>query len=135
MIKGTHIKSYKEKTKDTEIITYNNPGIVYIPLINQNDNNVTCLVKKGDAVAIGTIIGKRRGNFRIPIVSSVSGTVIDITEKYYLNGTLVKCVVIENDFKETKENNNRTRKNIDKIAKDDFITCIRDAGIIGCGGS
>jgi electron transport complex protein RnfC len=129
------LKSNKETTSTEEIINFDAPSRVYIPLINQNDDNVTLLVKKGDKVNIGTIIGKRKGNFRIPILSSVSGKVIDTCEHHYLNGNLVRCVVIENDFNDTKEDNGKTRKNICKMSKDDFITSIRDAGIIGAGGA
>ena len=68
---------------------------VYIPLISGNDTNITVAVKKGDYVYKGTVIGKRKGIFRIPIHSSVSGTVIDYEEKYVSNGKKVKCVVIE----------------------------------------
>lgn len=129
------LKSNKETTSTEEIIDYDAPSRVYIPLINQNDDNVTLLVKKGDKVNIGTIIGKRKGNFRIPILSSVSGKVVGVSEHHYLNGNLVRCVEIENDFKNTKDYSDKTRKNICKMTKDEFITSIRDAGIIGAGGA
>ena len=85
---------------NTEIKVFNKPKFVYIPLISGNDTNITVLVNKGEYVYKGSIIGKRKGDFRIPIHSSVSGIVVDFEEKTCLNGTLVKCVVIENDFKE-----------------------------------
>ena len=59
---------------------------------------------------------------------------IDFVEKHYTNGKLVKCAVIQNDFKEKVENETK-RKEINKISKKEFIDLIRDKGIVGMGGS
>lgn len=128
------LKGFKGLTNNKKIITYHNPNYVYIPLINQYDTNITVLVKKGETVQIGTILGKRKGDIKSPIISSISGKVIDFTDKYYCNGELVKCVVIENDFKETKNYKEEINKNINKMTKEDFINTLRDGGIIGMGG-
>ena len=48
-------------------------------------------------------IGKRKGNIKIQIISTVSGTVSDFEIKPYLKGENIKCVKIENDFKEKTE--------------------------------
>lgn len=124
------IKSYKDNISD-DILYYNNPKYVYIPLINQNDENITVMVKIGDKVKIGTVLGKRKGTFRIPILSSCSGRVVDITNKYYLNGKKVKCITILNDNLEEKEDF-KVKKN---LSKELFLKSLRDAGIVGLGGA
>jgi len=107
---------------------------VYIPLISGNDTNITVTVKKGDYVYKGSIIGKRKGNLRIPILSSISGTVIDYEEKYCSNGNKVKCVVIENDYLDATEKEYENN-NISEYTKKQFIKTIQECGIVGLGGS
>ena len=120
------------KKMNTEIKVFNKPKFVYIPLISGNDTNITVLVNKGEYVYKGSIIGKRKGDFRIPIHSSVSGIVVDFEEKTCLNGTLVKCVVIENDFKEKILPREEVKT---KYTKEEFIECLKENGIVGMGGS
>ena len=134
MITGIKIPKRKKMSIKEKIGVYNKMKYVYIPLISGNDTNITVSVKKGDYVYKGTIIGKRKGNFRIPIHSSVSGTVIDYEEKYTSSGKKVKCVVIENDFLdalETEYENN----DITKYTKKQFLKTLQDCGIVGLGGS
>lgn len=132
---GQKIPKFKDMSITDKIKVYNKPKYVYIPLICQNDTNITVAVKKGDYVFKGSIIGKRKGNFRIPIHSSVSGTVVDFEEKLYLNGEKVKCVVIENDFKEKIEDGYNIRKKISDLTKEEFIEIIKNCGIVGLGGA
>ena len=86
MITGLRIPTRKSMSIKEKVGVYNKMKYVYIPLISGNDTNITKTEKKGDYVYKGTIVGKRKGNFRIPIHSSVSGTVIDYEEKYTSNG-------------------------------------------------
>lgn len=107
---------------------------VYIPLLIANDVNVTSLVNVGEYVYKGAMIAKRKGDFRMPIHSSISGTVVDFTEMQCFNGSNIRCIVIENDFKEATNFAVEDRK-INSFSTDEFIERIRDCGIIGMGGS
>lgn len=135
MIVGTKLDIGKELSKYNQIQTFVNPQYVYIPLVSGSDKNITVVVKKGDYVYKGSIIGKSKGNFRIPIHSSISGVVVDFVEKYYLDGTLVKCVKIENDFKEQEISKLEKKQKINRYSKDDFIKLIQKCGVIGMGGA
>ena len=134
MITGLKIPGIKGMSIKNKIGIYNKMKFVYIPLISGGDTDITVAVKKGDYVYKGSVIGKRKGNLRIPIHSSVSGTVIDYEEKYVSSGQKVKCVVIENDFldaiEKEYENNNLTN-----YTKKEFIKTIQECGIVGLGGS
>ena len=134
MITGIKIPGHKAMSIKNKIGVYNKMKYVYIPLISGNDTNITVAVKKGDYVYKGTVIGKRKGIFRIPIHSSVSGTVIDYEEKYVSNGKKVKCVVIENDYLDAIEKEYENN-DITKYSKTEFIKTLRDCGIVGLGGS
>lgn len=129
------VKLHKNKLTNEHLITYNKPKKIYIPLISGNDTNITILVKKGEYVYKGSIIGKRKGDFRIPIHSSVSGTVLDFEERTCFNGKKIKCVVIENDFKEKIEQKLSVKRNINKYTKEEFIERLKENGIVGLGGA
>ncbi|MBQ8235027.1 MAG: RnfABCDGE type electron transport complex subunit C [Bacilli bacterium] len=132
MIKGIKIKTYKELTKNKDIYKYNKPDMVYIPLACGMDKNVSVLVNKKDYVYKGQVLGNRLGNLKIPIISSVSGIVQDIKEMTYIDNSKVKCVVIKNDFKEEERH---TKKDVNKITKEEFINILKEAGIRGQGGA
>lgn len=135
MISGIKIDIGKDLTKNKKLNFFVRPKFVYIPLVTSNNMDVTTIVKKGDYIYKGSIIGKSKGNNRLPIHSSVSGTVVDFVEKRYVNGSLVKCVLIENDFKEKTEEKQVVRKNINDFSKEEFVKRLQNCGIIGMGGS
>lgn len=134
MITGLKIPKRKKMSIKEKVGVYNKMKYVYIPLISGNDTNITISVKKGDYVYKGSIVGKRKGNFRIPIHSSISGTVVDYEEKYTSNGKKVKCIVIENDFLDAIEKEYENN-DITKYTKKEFLKTIQDCGIVGMGGS
>ena len=135
MVTGFKISSKKSISLKNKLSEYLNPEYVYIPLISGSDTNISIFVKKNDYVYKGSILGKRQGNFPIPILSSVSGTVIGFEEKYYINGEKIKCVVIQNDFKELVEKKLPVCEDITKISKENFINILKNNAIVGLGGA
>lgn len=129
------VKIDKHKLTQEDLIVYNKPKKVYIPLISGNDTNITILVNKGEYVYKGSIIAKRKGDFRIPIHASVSGKVLDFEERTCYNGEKVKCVVIENDFEEKIEKKISVKKSISKYTQEEFLEIIKENGIVGLGGA
>lgn len=135
MGRGVRIPSFKKVSSKKDIIKYIKPKYIYIPLVIQNDTNITALFKKDDYVHKGDIVAKSKGKFRVFLHSSVSGRVIDTVDKHYYNGQLVKCLMIENDFKEkvaVKKTNNKT---INHFTKEEFINKLKACGIVGLGGA
>lgn len=135
MLVGINLEKNKTMSIKNKVLEFKNPEYVYIPLVNHTNLNCESLVKKGDKVYKGSIIGIRKDHFEIPIHSSVSGKVINIEQKPYLNGELVNCVVIENDFKEKVKNKKFAKRNIANYSKKEFIRILKDCGIVGMGGS
>ena len=129
-----HLIGHKKESLDHALTKYLRPKFVYIPLINGGDTNITLLAQKGEYVKKGTVIARRKNPFKIPIVSSVSGVVVGFEEHLCYNGSLVKCVKIENDMKETSINET-TNKKMSDYTKKEFIELIKEAGIVGMGGS
>lgn len=131
---GTKIPKHKTISLNKELIEYKDVDKVYIPLANGNDTDVTVLVKKGEYVYKGDMIGKTKGDFRIPIISSVSGVVVDFEEMSHASGKIVKCVVIENDKNDNYRDNKEIKKDISDYTKEEFIEILKESGIVGMGG-
>ena len=134
-MKGLRIINKKEISLKSEMINFLNPNNVFIPLIIGTETNISVFVKKGDYVYKGNLLGKSQGKFSLPILASVSGTVIGFEEKYYLNGKKVKCIVIKNDFKELALNKYSVVENINQIKKETFIELLKNNSIVGMGGA
>lgn len=110
------------------------PELVYIPLENRYGNTYKYLVKEGDYVYKGQVVAiNKYHNF--PIHSSVSGYAVCGSNKIISNGKKIKCVVIENDFKEKYEKSKLKKKDISKYTKEMFIDDLRENGISGLGGA
>ena len=129
----TKLEGYKHLSLTRKLKVAKSPKLVYIPLVNQNDTDIELIVKVGDTVLKGQKIGFRRNLFNVAIISSVSGKVLNIEEKRYSNDSLIKTLVIENDFKETTAYYEAL--DITNYTKADFVELLKDCGIVGLGGS
>ena len=127
-IEDYKINPSKEIVSNTEI------QVIYIPLVSRMGYEYKPTVEPGDYVCIGSTIGKNVIS-DIPLLSTVSGTVVGYQDKYISNGKLVKCVVIENDFKEKYLDVPGKRKNITKYSKKEFIHLLKKCAILGMSGS
>lgn len=132
-MKGVKLVQNKEMSKDSFAI-YNKPKFIYIPLIVGNDTDITVLVKQRDYVCKGEIVARRKGTFTISLHSSISGTVVGFEERLHHSGKYVRCIKIENDFKERVEEN-QVSKELYNYSKQEFLEKIKNAGIIGMGGA
>ena len=108
--------------------------IIYMPLESTLGYKYSPIVKVGEYVYVGQTLAVNKVA-DLSLKSSVSGTIVGIQEKYIANGNLVKCFVIENDFKEKHINKVGKRKNISNYSKDEFIYMLKECGISGLGGS
>ena len=131
-MRGIKILGFKKLTMDKDLLVYNTPDYVYIPLLVGSDTDITLKVRRGSQVKIGTVLGIS-SKADLPILSSVSGVVEDYEEKYAYNGKLIKTVKIKNDFKD--EYVPHEVKEIDKYTKKEFISILKDFGIRGMGGA
>ena len=100
-----------------ELKSFLNPTDIYL---EQGDSKLLV----GDYVYKYQTIGHKE-RFNVPIISSVSGTVVDIKDGY---------IKIKNDLLEKTEKEIINR-DVSKIKKEEFLDIIEKAGIIGMGGA
>lgn len=132
MIRGIKLDGKKEMSLSEEVVDFCTPSRVYVPLMNGN-TVCECLTKKGRKVKIGSKIGVRN-DLDFPILSPVSGTVLDIKKGLYLNGNVVDCVVIQNDKLE-RVLNKKLVKDITAYTKEEFTELLKRCAVTGMGGS
>lgn len=132
---GLKLPKKKHMSLNKVLTVYTAPEKVYIPLVSSGDTEIVPLVKKGDYVFKGQVLGRRKGDIKTPVFSSVSGVVSGFEEVDHQVKLRVTAVVIDNDFKERIEKSQSIRKDINKISKSEFLDIIEDCGIIGMGGA
>ncbi len=113
------------------------PSQVSIPVGQHIGAPATPVVKKGDAVKVGTLIAKSSGFVSANIHSPVSGTVAKIDTIVDASGYKKSAIIINVDGDEWEESIIRD----DKLVKDitlqpkDIMARIAQAGIVGLGGA
>lgn len=130
---GIHVKDNKDITKSIPLRNLDAPEKVYICLSQHIGKPSDCVVKPGDKVKCGTLIGAASGAFSANIYSSVSGEVEAIADRVNAQGIMCKHVVIKNDF--SNEEVHLPSLDLDKVTADDIIERIKTAGIVGMGGA
>lgn len=88
--------------------------------------NATALVKKGDEVTVGSVIGKEKEDLSIPVLSSVNGSVIEVRDTYNTDGKRVKAVVIE-----VSEETKLEEKEVDvkSLSKEEILSMLQGFGL------
>ena len=89
------------------------------------------IVKVGDHVKTGQLIGEAGGFVSAPIHASISGTVKKVDSMLLSNGGSCMAVTIESDGLNEKDENLKAPELTDF---DSFIQAVRDSGIVGLGG-
>ena len=93
------------------------------------------VVAKGERVLVGTRLGNNDAFVSAPILSSVSGTVKDVTMRMTTPGMLENCVVVENDGLYETAPEWKPLENYESAEPKEYIKRIREAGIVGFGGA
>jgi len=134
MIKGMKLDDNKATLKNKRYTHYENSEIIRIPLMLHGKTSCECYVKEGMNVQKGMVIGKYVAkDIDLPILSSVSGKVINISNVNIYDGTLVPCVTIKNNFKEIAVRKG-TKNNINNYTKSEFINVLQENAVVGMGG-
>lgn len=131
---GVHPNDGKSLSKDKEIQTILPQGELVYPLSQHIGAPATPIVAVGDTVLVGQKIAEAGGFVSAPIYASVSGTVKAIEPHFNATGSKVDCIVVENDGAYT-EVEYEPVKPLEQMTKEEILTKIADAGIVGMGGA
>lgn len=130
---GIHPCEGKELSKDHPIEKYLPKGDLVYPLSQHIGAPSVPCVKKGDTVLAGQKIADAGGFVSVPLHASVSGTVKGIEKRLNATGSMVDCIVIENDqqYQETEFQEAR----LEDLTKEEILNRIKEGGVVGMGGA
>ena len=130
---GVHPYEGKELSKASAIKKLLPEGDVVIPLSQHIGAPAKACIAVGDRVLVGQKIGEAAGFISANVHSSVSGTVKRIEPHLVAGGSMVQCVVIENDGE--YEELLWELKEYEEMTKEEKREAIKEAGIVGMGGA
>ena len=130
---GIHPYEGKELSKDHPIEKYLPKRDLVYPLSQHIGAPSVPCVKKGDTVLAGQKIADAGGFVSVPLHASVSGTVKGIEKRLNATGSMVDCIVIENDqqYQETEFQEAR----LEDLTKEEILNRIKEGGVVGMGGA
>ena len=108
------------------------PDSVVIPMAMHIGAPAKPVVKVGDYVKTGQLIGEPGGFVSAPIYASVSGTVKKIGEMLGSNGRMMQTVEIESDGLDARWEGIQPPK---LETMQDFLDAVRASGLVGLGGA
>ena len=123
---------HEKATAALKAVPFGVPAEVRIPMSMHIGAPAKTLVKKGDAVMVGTRIGEAGGFVSANIHSSVSGTVKAVEPFTLANGRTCDAVVITTDGQQTVDPAVQPPVVTDKAS---FMKAVRDSGLVGLGGA
>ncbi|MDR0306745.1 MAG: electron transport complex subunit RsxC [Chitinispirillales bacterium] len=132
---GVHPSHEKSQTEQLETERFPAPSKVVIPLAQSIGAPANALVKKGDRVRIGQLIGEASGNVSAAVHSSVAGTIISVQPFGHPSGKQITAVEIENDGSEEKIDFEPLKKSWREAAPGELVQKIATCGIVGMGGA
>jgi len=130
---GVKLLDFKSLSKNEKIEEFKYPEKVIIPLSQHTGSPAKPVVKKGDYVVEGQIIGEITGFISSNIHSSVSGKVIDIVPWDLPTGKRTMSVIIESDGE--GKSIEKIKRDWLSLSKEEIINIVRDSGIVGLGGA
>ena len=130
---GIHPYEGKELSKDHPIEKYLPKGDLVYPLSQHIGAPSVPCVKKGDTVLAGQKIADAGGFVSVPLHASVSGTVKGIEKRLNATGSMVDCIVIENDQQYQEIEFQEAR--LEDLTKEEILNRIKEGGVVGMGGA
>ncbi len=128
---GVHLP-HRKNTANTPAVKMEGVSKVAIPMGMHIGAPAIPVVKAGDKVKKGTLIGEQNGYISSPVYASVSGTVKEVAEKIQADGKRVAAIVIEADG-ENAVDDAVTPPVVN--SREDLIEAIKKSGIVGLGGA
>ena len=131
-VRGGVKVDHHKNTAETEVVRIPTPSKVVIPMQQHIGAPCEPVVKVGDEVAVGQLIGDTDKYVSAPIYASVSGKVSAIGNVKLPNGSLVQAVTVESDGE---------MRLWDGIkppvveSREDLIKAVRKSGLVGLGGA
>ncbi|NSW89649.1 MAG: electron transport complex subunit RsxC [Firmicutes bacterium] len=123
---------HRKNTAQCETVKMDVPEKVVIPMLQHVGAPCQLVVKKGDIVRVGQVIGISSKYVSAPIHSSVSGTVTNIVQVINSSGMYIDAVEIKADGKQEIHESVKP-----PVYSNDaeLLELIKESGLVGLGGA
>jgi electron transport complex protein RnfC len=132
---GVHPACRKEATQGLAVETLPLPGRLNVSMSQHMGAPAEPVVKKGDTVLRGQLIGQAAGFISAAVHAPTSGTVKAVADAATAAGTVAKEVTIEPDGEDRWTGDPAPRPDWQSMQVKDLVGLIADAGIAGMGGA
>ena len=133
--RGLHPPERKALTAGKPIERLVAPEKLFVPLTQHFGKPAKPLVKKGDAVLLGQILGEADSAFSSAVHAPASGRILGVDLHPFPSGTPVLTVTIENDGRDDKVPETEGPATPFALSAEEIIRRIRKAGVVGLGGA
>lgn len=131
-----HPPDFKNITRNKKIEIVPIPKKVILPLSQHAGAPSEPVVNAGDSVKTGSLIAQAKGFISSNLHSSISGKVIAIEESSHPVIGSSRAIIIESDGQDIKTYlDSVPAKDILGLSKEEIMTLIKEAGIVGLGGA
>ena len=130
---GIHPYEGKELSKDHPIEKYLPKGDLVYPLSQHIGAPSVPCVKKGDSVLAGQKIADAGGFVSVPLHAFCIRYRKGIEKHLNATGSMVDCIVIENDQQYQEVEYQETR--LEDLTKEEILNRIKEGGVVGMGGA
>lgn len=128
---GVHPPQYKN-TADSATVEMPPPEKIQLPMLQHIGAPCIPVVKIGDEVAVGQVIGDSDQAVCAPIHSGISGKVTGMPTLMLPGGRAVQAVEITSDG---QQRIHESVKPPQVNSRDDFLKAVRASGLVGIGGA
>jgi len=132
---GVHPPHGKKRTERLSIEAFPAPEKVIIPLSQHIGVPAKPVIKRGDKVMIGQVLGEAGGFVSSTVHSSVSGTVLTVGPFPHPSGRHVMSVEIENDRNDVSVPVSSRTGSWRDAAPQELVQQIQASGVVGMGGA
>ncbi|HUI72562.1 MAG TPA: RnfABCDGE type electron transport complex subunit C [Spirochaetia bacterium] len=111
------------------------PAFALIPMLQHVGPPARCLVRAGDRVQEGMLIGKADGPRSANVHSPIPGTVVAVEQTQCADGTSSLAAIIEFGGEFTRTGKAHALTDWEKLSRSELLRRIESAGVVGLGGS
>ena len=136
---GIHPDYNKELARDKAIVQMPVPAELVISMSQHLGAPAKCIVKPGDYVVKGQLLGEKNGFISVPIYASANGLVKAVEPRFGAAGGKAPAVILDTTASAPADllTTNYQLPTLDwkSASKEDILKRIEDAGVCGMGGA
>ncbi len=132
---SVHLDYHKQTTAALPVETLPLPAKLVVSMSQHLGAPAKPIVKKGDLVARGQLVGEPSGFLSAAIHSPTSGKVIAVGDKPTLSGQLVPAIDIEPDGEDRWDIDVKSCPDWQTLDSKTLLERVAEAGIVGMGGA